>query len=77
MNTWLMSYYTGPVIVDEVARKAREAGIKVACVGTEHVYFNVDAWNIQGARIAVDEALKGKHGSDFGVKFQWARAVEK
>lgn len=68
MRHHLVIFHTGPTIVERIAEKMREAGLRVRTVGTERVYLDVECegdW--LNARIFVLSKLREKHGTTFGL----------
>lgn len=69
MRRYKLTVYTGPVNVEPVARKFREAGYKVTHTGTEHVFAIAETTESRESMVCVDVLmhLKGFHSTDFGV----------
>jgi hypothetical protein len=64
------SFHTGPTIVRQIAEKCREAGLTVACEGTERVYVEapVESYLDGGPRLWILARLREVHGTDFGLR---------
>lgn len=68
MPVFRLKVHTGPVSVVEMGRKIRRAGLKVKTVGTEHVYVDVAATDCTDARIKMEDKLRQKYRSTFGLR---------
>lgn len=68
MTTYSLRVWTGPTLVQQLADKLREAGIHVACQGTENLYLTAEGEGVGGAAHNVLAALMLKHGTDFGLR---------
>jgi hypothetical protein len=64
----LFSVWTGPCLVGQLADKMREAGLTVACEGTEHVHVESEGETVDGASWNVLAALCSKWATDFGMR---------
>lgn len=71
----LFSCWTGPVLVKQLADKMREAGLTVACEGTEHVHVESEGTDGEGAAWNVLVALFSKHKTDFGLRPKMLRQL--
>lgn len=67
MQMYKLSFFTGPTLVHEIAKKMREAGIRVTCEGTETVWVEAEGHDSLYARLGVASDLRRKHGTDFGL----------
>ncbi len=67
--TYRMRAWTGPICVQDMASRLQEAGVRVLHAGTEHVLVEVRAFDAIDARLAISEALKQHHGTDYGLGF--------
>lgn len=64
---YLVKLYTGPAIVDAVARCLRSAGLDVKLVGTEHVYVEADGADPRdAARSAGADAYRSRQTTGLG-----------
>lgn len=68
MPTFKLKFFTGPTCVREIATGMTEAGIKVAIVGTEHVYVEAEGSDELAARWNVLASLMQTHGKDYGLR---------
>lgn len=71
----LFRCWTGPVLVKDVARMMREAGVTVHCEGTEHVLIVSEGETRDGAAWNVLASLYRKHGTDVGLRPELLREV--
>jgi len=62
-----LRFWTGPVNVEAIGAKAREAGLSVAVVGTEHLLIDSYGRDHIDAVLKVSEAMKRTHGTNFGM----------
>lgn len=62
-----LRFWTGPVGVEEIGAKAREAGLAVVAVGTEHVLIDSHGRDHTDAVERVRETMRSAHGTDFGM----------
>jgi len=62
-----LRFWTGPVDVEVIGAKAREAGLAVVVVGTEHVLIDSQGRDHIDAVIRVRDAMRRTHGTDFGM----------
>jgi len=67
MQTYAIRAHTGPCFVKQYAEKLREAGVHVACEGTEYVYVTIAADSPVEAALGVKAALTLTHGTTLGL----------
>lgn len=60
--------WTGPSMVEDIAQKFRDAGVRVTCVGTEHVHIEAEGYSGSTAFHNALAALYLKHGTDYGLQ---------
>lgn len=71
-----MKIWTGPTLVQQLAEKAREAGLQEVRAGTEHIYVVVAAMSRDWAAWNVCAALRSRHGTDYGLRPQVQREFD-
>lgn len=74
MHSYRMRFWIGPVQIEEIGAKAREAGLTVL-VGTEHLVIDAQGADGLDARLRVEGAMKEAHGTDFGMRLIETRGI--
>ena len=67
MSLYRCRIYTGPVGVDQWARRLKAAKLKRVTAGTEHVYAEIRATDQGAAENSVIRAVRQKTGQAFKV----------
>lgn len=71
----LFSVWTGPCLMKQLADKVREAGLTVACEGTEVLHVESEGTDVDGAAWNILASLCSKHGVDFGFRPKMIRQL--
>lgn len=69
MRKYKLTVYTGPIHVEHIAGKFRDAGYKVTHTGTEHVFAICETTESRASFVATDVLMhiKDFHGATFGI----------
>jgi len=68
MKRFRIKTHTGPAHVGQLAEKVSSAGLNVVCVGTEHIFTDIEAESGEVAVSTFLTKLHEKYGHFFGLR---------
>jgi hypothetical protein len=77
LNNYLISYYTGPAWINQIADQVKSAGVTVQMIGTEKLLVTMIGTDLDNADNNVRGLLRYFCGSDLGLTLcDWSEIVE-